>query len=142
MRPGSGLAEWGLATAGPLALLPLLRHVLDASAGRDAPHRRPPLAHPDTSPRPAPGDLPDLLEDLLIGSSGSGCLLQWVVPAEVRGGCYADLVEHLIDRHSALAIGLLRAGVLTASPLPYVLTNPPPDTPLQEAAPPRRGGHR
>ena len=94
------------------------------------------------APRPAPGDLPDLLEDLLIGSSGSGCLLQWVVPAEVRGGCYADLVEHLIDRHSALAIGLLRAGVLTASPLPYVLTNPPPDTPLQEAAPPRRGGHR
>lgn len=116
--------------------------MLDASAGRDAPHRRPPLAHPDTSPCPAPGDLPDLLEDLLIGSSGSGCLLQWVVPAEVRGGCYADLVEHLIDRHSALAIGLLRAGVLTASPLPYVLTNPPPDTPLQEAAPPRRGGHR
>jgi hypothetical protein len=75
-------------------------------------------------------ELPDLLEDLLVGSSGGGCLLQWCIPACMRDSTYGDLVEHLAVQHSAMPVGLLRAGMDTSAPLPFVLTNPPSSTQL------------
>lgn len=75
-------------------------------------------------------ELPDLLEDLLVGSSGGGCLLQWCLPTCMHHSTYGDLVEHLAVQHSAMTLGLLRAGLDTSAPLPFVLTNPPSATQL------------
>ena len=74
--------------------------------------------------------LPELIEELLIGSALGGCLLQWAVPSQLRDAEYFLLVELLITQHNAVPIGLLRAGGSTSSPLPYVLTNPPSTTRL------------
>ena len=74
--------------------------------------------------------LPELLEELLLGTAQKGCLLLWDVPPQQRRAEYGALFETLLTRHAAVPVGLLRAGGDTASPLPFVLTNPPAHTRL------------
>ena len=68
--------------------------------------------------------LPELVEELLLGCGGQGCLLQWPVPADLAGRSYGELFERFVTRFNAMPLGLLRAGNGCCSPLPYVLTNP------------------
>eukprot|EP00908_Phaeocystis_cordata_P000336 Transcript_10358.p3 GENE.Transcript_10358~~Transcript_10358.p3 ORF type:complete len:190 (+),score=72.73 Transcript_10358:2069-2638(+) len=77
-----------------------------------------------------PGLLP-LLEDLLLGATGTGCLQQLDVPAPLHAAQWSVLFEYFLAL-GAVPLGLFRApGASNA--LPYVLTNPPPDTRIEPA---------
>ena len=75
-------------------------------------------------------ELPELLDEMLLGGAGNGCLLQWTIPPELECRSYGELVEKLLREYSALAVGLFRGGRDVSSPLPYVFTNPPRTTEL------------
>ena len=71
--------------------------------------------------------LMQLLEELLLGSSGAGCLRCDALPAALHGATYGHLFDHYVRLGTTLPLGLFRAPP-GAGALPYVVTNPPPTT--------------
>ena len=64
---------------------------------------------------------------MLLGSSGTGCVQQLDIPAVLHNSDYGTLFGHFVALGS-LPVGLFRAPKAATGSLPFVYTNPPPET--------------